>query len=248
MKLQPIAPISSLLIGFSIVPGLLVGAREYGGLDENGCGGSVPDWCPETQECIAGWMETCPIEDGQTFVGRTEIRCVDGRCNTDERCLYEDGTAQVGFFYTTRINGPYEVPGGCTLTCTGCEPAVARPLRIRGRGRPDPAAVNCINEGGTLEPLTGANGGQSGLCLFSDGSACDTWALLRGECAKGDKPLFSSYCADSGGEMSNEDVIFISYGNAPATYEVCTVNGAQCAAEDYYNKGCVFGTIYCRNY
>jgi hypothetical protein len=106
MKLQLIAPISSLLIGFSIVPGLLVGAREYGGLDENGCGGSVPDWCPETQECIGGWTETCPIEDGQTFVGGTELRCVDGRCNTDERCTYDVGLEQLAFFYNTRITVP----------------------------------------------------------------------------------------------------------------------------------------------
>ncbi len=227
--------------------------RLWGGLDENGCGGSLPDWCPETQECIAGWEETCPIEDGQTFVGGTELTCVDGRCSTDEICLYEDGTAQLGFFYATGVNGPYEVPSGCTLTCTGCEPAVVddsanvRPLRIRGRGSPNPAAVNCINAGGTLEILTQADGAKYGMCRFSDGSACDAWALFRGECAKGDKPFFSTYCADSGGEMSNEDVIFMSYGNAPATYEVCTVNGAQCAAEDYYSTGCVFGTIYCTN-
>ena len=220
-------------------------------MDENGCGGSLPDWCPETRECIAGFAETCPIEDGQTFVGGTELTCVDGRCSTDEVCLYELGTARMGFFYATRVTGPYEVPSGCTLTCTGCEPAVAddsanlRPPRMRGG--PNPAAVNCINKGGALETLTQADGGRYGVCLFSDSSACGDWALFRGECAKGDKPFFSAFCADSGGEMSNEDVIFKSYGNAPATYEVCTVNGAQCAAEDYYSTGCVFATKAAKN-
>jgi hypothetical protein len=102
------------------------GPPVIGGLDENGCGGAVPDWCPETQECIAPWEQTCPIEDGQTFEGGTELVCVDGRCSAplDNECLWsnEDNSTQFGAFYFPGLNGPFEVPSGCTLNCTGCEP------------------------------------------------------------------------------------------------------------------------------
>jgi len=253
-KLASIAPgITPELCGqiqlaeFRCCPSFLppvIGDPGIGGLDENGCNSSS-DWCPETQTCIQSWMETCPIEDGQTFVGGTELRCLDGRCNTDERCTYDIGLAWFGFFYMNGVNGHYEVPSGCTLTCTGCEPAAEAAVADDAANRP--AAINCINAGGAVETLTQADGVQYGVCRFSDGSACDAWALFRGECAKGDKPFFSSYCADSGGEMSKGDVFSRPYGNVLATYEVCTVNGAQCAAEDYYSTGCVSGTIYCTN-
>ena len=105
-------------------------------------------------------------------------------------------------------------------------------------GSPNPSSVGCANKGGTSETLYDNEGGQYGVCLFSDGTACEEWALQNGECAEGDKPVFATYCTDVGGEMSNENVTFVSEGNPPATYEVCTVDGAKCAANYYYNSGC----------
>ena len=99
----------------------VIGGPVIGGLDENGCNPSSV-WCPETQTCIQTWMETCPIQDGETFEGGTELTCVDGRCSTDEECSYEDGSAQYAGFYFPDLNGPFEVPSNCTLNCTGCEP------------------------------------------------------------------------------------------------------------------------------
>ena len=52
-------------------------------------------------------------------------------------------------------------------------------------GMPNPASVYCEQQGGRLEIRTDAQGGQSGTCIFADGSECEEWAYFRGECAPG---------------------------------------------------------------
>jgi len=47
---------------------------------------------------------------------------------------------------------------------------------------PNPASVYCEQNGNTLEIQTAADGSQSGVCFFPDGSICDEWAYFRGEC------------------------------------------------------------------
>jgi putative hemolysin len=47
---------------------------------------------------------------------------------------------------------------------------------------PNPASVYCEQNGNTLEIHTAADGSQSGVCVFPDGSTCDEWAYFRGEC------------------------------------------------------------------
>jgi putative hemolysin len=47
---------------------------------------------------------------------------------------------------------------------------------------PNPAAAYCQEQGYTLEIRTNSDGGQYGVCIFSDGSECDEWAFYRGEC------------------------------------------------------------------
>jgi putative hemolysin len=54
-----------------------------------------------------------------------------------------------------------------------------------GPNMANPASVYCEEHDGTLEIVTAADGSQSGLCKFSDGTACDEWAYFRGECASG---------------------------------------------------------------
>ena len=50
---------------------------------------------------------------------------------------------------------------------------------------PNPASVYCTQHGNKLEIQTAADGSQSGVCVFPDGSACDEWAYFRGECGPG---------------------------------------------------------------
>jgi putative hemolysin len=47
---------------------------------------------------------------------------------------------------------------------------------------PNPGSVYCTQQGYKLEILTAADGSQSGVCVFPDGSTCDEWAYYRGEC------------------------------------------------------------------
>lgn len=47
---------------------------------------------------------------------------------------------------------------------------------------PNPASVYCAQKGNNLEIRTTADGSQSGICVFPDGSICDEWAFYRGEC------------------------------------------------------------------
>jgi len=46
----------------------------------------------------------------------------------------------------------------------------------------NPASVYCKQNGNQLEILTAEDGGQSGVCVFQDGSTCEEWAYFRGEC------------------------------------------------------------------
>jgi putative hemolysin len=53
---------------------------------------------------------------------------------------------------------------------------------------PNPASVYCEQQGNKLEIVTAADGSQSGVCIFPDGSTCDEWAHYRGECGPGAQP------------------------------------------------------------
>jgi putative hemolysin len=70
--------------------------------------------------------------------------------------------------------------------CVGISQEVSMPTPEPGAeapiGMPNPASVNCEEQGGRLEIRTGADGGQSGACIFADGSECEEWAFYRGEC------------------------------------------------------------------
>jgi putative hemolysin len=49
----------------------------------------------------------------------------------------------------------------------------------------NPASLHCEEDGGEVDIRTDASGGQSGVCVFPDGSECDEWAYFRGECSPG---------------------------------------------------------------
>lgn len=53
---------------------------------------------------------------------------------------------------------------------------------IQPAGMANPASVYCVEQGYQSEIRTAADGSQSGVCIFSDGSECDDWAYFRGEC------------------------------------------------------------------
>jgi len=76
------------------------------------------------------------------------------------------------------------------LACTS-NPPVDRP-RIA-----NPASVYCEEHGGKLTIVIGDEG-QSGICTLVNGSVCEEWAFMRGECPKacGPCPQFSPSSPD----------------------------------------------------
>ncbi len=54
---------------------------------------------------------------------------------------------------------------------------------VNQTGMANPASVNCVNVGGTLE-IKDSAAGQYGMCTFSNGTSCEEWALFRGEGCK----------------------------------------------------------------
>lgn len=80
----------------------------------------------------------------------------------------------VGYFFVIgRINAP-----SCGRGITGC----ANLIHKNNTQMVNPASVNCEQKGGRVDIRTGADGGQVGYCVFSDGSECEEWNFLRGEC------------------------------------------------------------------
>jgi uncharacterized protein len=67
----------------------------------------------------------------------------------------------------------------CTVFHVNSEPAVTEGNQVN---MPNPASVYCTQQGNKLEIHTAADGSQSGVCIFPDGSTCDEWAYYRGEC------------------------------------------------------------------
>ncbi len=74
---------------------------------------------------------------------------------------------------------------------SGCasQPAIlSTPTATPAKGNAgvaNPASVFCEEKGYRLELETNADGSQSGVCIFPDGSQCEEWAFYRGECGPG---------------------------------------------------------------
>lgn len=95
----------------------------------------------------------------------------------------------------------------------------------------NPASVNCVEEGGSLEIKDGPIG-QYGICYFEDNRQCEEWALFNGDCPKGGIKITGYdndaqiYCAITGGEVDmNANTCTFSSGKA-------------CGIDEYYNGNC----------
>jgi putative hemolysin len=104
---------------------------------------------------------------------------------------------------------------------------LAYTLFVAGRPKRGQAAIslatsNCIENNFTDQILYEPTGGQYGICVFTNETACEEGAFLRGGCNV-TNPIFAVYCAENGGQISLEN-------DALAEYEVC----GQCTEYDYY--------------
>jgi putative hemolysin len=127
-----------------------------------------------------------------------------------------------------------------------CSPTPANPTPVQNM--PNPASVYCEQHGGKLEIVTAADGSQSGVCIFPDGSKCDEWAYFRGECKPGDslatpEPTSASeqnmpnpasvYCEQHGGKL---EILTAADGSQSG---ICTLaDGSTCDEWAYFRGEC----------
>ena len=103
----------------------------------------------------------------------------------------------------------------------------------------NPASQNCVKQGGTLKIERRPDGGQYGVCIFTDNYQCEEWALLRGDCPKnglrvtGYVTPAGRYCAITGGRYA------VVTESAAGETGVCSLPGGRaCDAAAYYAGTC----------
>lgn len=121
------------------------------------------------------------------------------------------------------------------LILAGCQSSPA--------GKPDdgnsvqmanPASVNCVEKGGTLEIRQNKQGAY-GVCLFEDNRQCEEWALLRGNCPVGGLKITGYendaevYCVITGGQVE---------GVGTATPMCKRIDGTLCNAQSNFDGEC----------
>ncbi|MDD4286819.1 MAG: DUF333 domain-containing protein [Candidatus Peribacteraceae bacterium] len=98
----------------------------------------------------------------------------------------------------------------------------------------NPASVNCVDKGGTLE-IRKNKKGEYGVCLFEDNRQCEEWALLRGNCPVGGLKITGYeneaeiYCIVTGGKVE---------GVGTATPMCKRIDGTLCNAQSNLDGDC----------
>lgn len=120
-----------------------------------------------------------------------------------------------------------------------CKPGAQKAI-----GMPNPASVNCTEKGGKLDIRKDAKGGETGVCVFPDGSECEEWAFFRGACKPGAAAVIgmpnpaSVYCDEQGGKL---DIRKDAQGGE---YGVCVfADGSECDEWAFFRGECKPGAI-----
>ena len=110
-----------------------------------------------------------------------------------------------------------------TLFTAGCQKKEGQSSTSGSTGLANPASEYCQGLGFDEETREG-NDGQYGVCIFPNGSECDSWDFLAGRCGQ-----VNSYCAQQGGELKSNDT----------NIGTCTfANGATCDELQFFNGEC----------
>lgn len=104
----------------------------------------------------------------------------------------------------------------------------------------NPASQNCAARGGALNMERRPDGGQYGVCVFTDNYQCEEWAMFRGECPVGGLRVTgyvtpaARYCAITGGRYT-----IVTNSGAANEQGVCSLPGDKvCSADAYYGGTC----------
>ena len=108
------------------------------------------------------------------------------------------------------------------------------------QGLANPASQNCAARGGTLRIEQRPDGGQFGVCVFTDNYQCEEWAMFRGECPVGGLRVTgyitpaARFCAITGGRYA-----VTARSGASDEQGVCALPGGKaCDAAAYYSGAC----------
>ncbi len=150
----------------------------------------------EIRDEAGGQVGYCVFDDGSEC---EEWAFMRGECQPGQSLGGETGIANPASVYCEEQGGTLDLATGMCTFADGsqceewafyrgeCSPGQASGGAVLGGDTqlPNPAAVFCEEQGGTSEIVTAADGSQSGVCHFTDGSVCDEWAFFRGDCAPG---------------------------------------------------------------
>jgi putative hemolysin len=121
------------------------------------------------------------------------------------------------------------VVGGCAGAGAQAQPHLA-----------NPASARCIEKGGALRIERRPDGGEYGVCVFTDNYQCEEWAMFRGQCPVGGLRVTgyitpaARYCAITGGRY----MVGANSGQ-PNELGACALPGGKfCEAGAYYAGAC----------
>ncbi len=127
------------------------------------------------------------------------------------------------------------------IALVGCTQITQEPAQTQsGLGIDNPASKNCIEKGGTLSIVKRGDGGEYGICTFTDNKQCEEWAMFRGDCPKGGVSIdglnteAARFCVITGAEYQAT-----SEAGSENELGICSFkNGKSCDAMDYFNGDC----------
>ena len=105
----------------------------------------------------------------------------------------------------------------------------------------NPAAAYCTEQGFKSEIRTAADGSQSGVCSFPDGSECDEWAYFRGECVSGQSIATPAQEAQSTGDIIAAQAVSMPAGVIVNPYKIQT--GMMDSLVFYTSNGSMLGEM-----
>ncbi|WP_237155797.1 DUF333 domain-containing protein [Photobacterium leiognathi] len=93
----------------------------------------------------------------------------------------------------------------------------------------NPASDFCVQHGGHVEIRTPMGGdGEKGYCVFNDGSQCEEYAFMKGQCKPSGKThaqKLVDHCVKKGGYATGNVCKFAKWNTT-------------CDLEDFYNHKC----------
>jgi len=143
-----------------------------------------------------------------TSVPKGAVEAEIKACEIDSDCAVfgKDGDCNCGCFnkdYKWEKQGDCfcAAPKTCECVDRKCEQVFEQETQL-----PNPAAVYCEEQGGTLENRM-VQAGQKGFCIFEDNSECGQWAFFRQECEKGQR-----FCKDLCGDGTCGEIVCMALG------------------------------------